>query len=246
MISWNGLILSIFLHHRECFGRHVNFLKAYIVKIVFKDFNDPVWRRVILPAGGTFRRMHDTIQYVTNFQSGYGGDIHLYAFDLPEESLIITNDEMAYEKYQKSRKRKESVMWNIRTPSSIKIDKYLEKYKSLHYIYDYGDEWELNVLLEETVEDYYFGYPTLLDGYGDAPPEDLGGVGGFELFKMALADPSHPFHKDAVEYGHTKNFRSFNMEWINGMLKFISWKKTQWEKIEHVNYSVVRDKYRKP
>lgn len=64
----------------------------------------------------------------------------------------------------------------IRTPSSIKIDKYLETYRLLHYVYDFGDEWEINIALEKIVDDYCFGYPTVLDGAGDAPPEDLGQV----------------------------------------------------------------------
>ena len=38
--------------------------------------------------------------------------------------------------------------------------------------------------LEEIVDDYYFEYPTLLDGEGIAPPEDVGGPPGFEEFQL--------------------------------------------------------------
>ena len=44
-------------------------MKAYILKMSFQDITPLIWRRVILPAGATFHRLHQTIQIVTNFQS---------------------------------------------------------------------------------------------------------------------------------------------------------------------------------
>ena len=73
-------------------------MKSYIVKIELQDTNPLIWRRVIMPAGATFNRLHDVIQTVTNFQSGYpDGDYNLYEFDLQEENIRVTNDEEAYQ-----------------------------------------------------------------------------------------------------------------------------------------------------
>ncbi|MBE1554674.1 hypothetical protein H4683_001752 [Filibacter limicola] len=44
-------------------------MKAYILKRSFEDISPLIWRRVILPAGTTFNRLHETIQNVTSFQS---------------------------------------------------------------------------------------------------------------------------------------------------------------------------------
>ena len=44
-------------------------MKAYKLTLTFEDIEPPVWRSVILPAGATFNRLHETIQHVTNFQS---------------------------------------------------------------------------------------------------------------------------------------------------------------------------------
>ena len=44
-------------------------MKAYILKLSFEDITPLIWRRIILPAGATFNRLHETIQNVTNFQS---------------------------------------------------------------------------------------------------------------------------------------------------------------------------------
>ncbi|WP_286162931.1 hypothetical protein [Bacillus sp. es.034] len=54
-------------------------MKSYIVKIELEESDPLIWRRVIMPAGATYRRLHDVIQNVTNFQSGYPSEgYHLY------------------------------------------------------------------------------------------------------------------------------------------------------------------------
>lgn len=68
-------------------------MKAYIIRIELLDFDSVIWRRVIMPADATFNHLHDVIQRVTNFQSGYPhDDYHLFRFDLPEQNIAVTND----------------------------------------------------------------------------------------------------------------------------------------------------------
>lgn len=69
-------------------------MKSYIIRIELLETDPLIWRRVIMPAGATFNRLHDVIQAVTNFLSGYpSGDYHLYEFDLEEENMRVTIDE---------------------------------------------------------------------------------------------------------------------------------------------------------
>jgi hypothetical protein len=63
----------------------------------------------------------------------------------------------------------------IRQPQTVKIDRYLEKYRTLTYVYDFGDNWRHKIELEKVIEDYEFGYPTILEGEGACPPEDVVG-----------------------------------------------------------------------
>ena len=149
-------------------------MKAYIIKIELLDSYPLIWRRVVMPADATFRRLHDVIQTVTNFLSGgsYGG-YHLYEFDLSAENITVTNDEESFEEYQYYKQNKkqyeerlrlapigsfqrsslERLMKTVvRQPSRIKIDKYLEKYKEIRYSYDFGDGWEFLITLEQTVD----------------------------------------------------------------------------------------------
>jgi hypothetical protein len=242
-------------------------MKSYIIRIELEESNPLIWRRVIMPAGATYKRLHDVIQNVTNFQSGYPlGGYHLYEFDLKEEKMIVTDNEEAYMEHQhyvKNKKYYEDRLKNmdpkmlqfeqnhqerlkieVRKPTGLKIDDYLEKYKEIRYNYDFGDDWWFTVKLEEIVEDYYFGYPTLLDGAETAPPEDVGGIHGFYEFLEAYKDPKHPEHGDMKAWVEDWNFKEYNPDWINDRLKGIDYKKTEWDKIKHEHYKVIEDKYR--
>lgn len=190
-----------------------------------------------MPAGASYKRLHDLIQNVTNFQSGYPFEsYHQYKFDLVKESILVIEDAEAYEGQSKHKTRK---------PSGLKIDAYLEEYREVRYSYDFGDDWRFLIKLEEIVEDYYFGFPTLLDGAEIAPPEDVGGLTGYYNFLRIYKDPSHSKYDEVKNWLDSRIYFDFDVEHINGLLKGISYKKTQWDKIKHKNYIIIEDKYRK-
>lgn len=220
-------------------------MKAYQIKIELMDSAPLIWRRVIMPADATFNRLHQTIQTVTNFQSDIA-DYHLYEFRLGEENLRITNDEEAIEEHKHFMKNRKEIEKKIRESAPdefkelaenqieqmqmpvkkprIKIDDYLEKYKELHYLYDYGDHWMFLITLEDAVDDYKKGYPILLDGENTAPPEDVGGIPGYEEFLEAYHNASHPEHEEMREWAEMQNYREYDQDFINKMLKFVKYK----------------------
>ena len=133
----------------------------------------------------------------------------------------------------------------MRKPSGIKIDHYLEKHGELVYKYDFGDGWQFRIRLEAIVDDYYFGFPTLLDGAETAPPEDVGGIPGFYEFLKIYRNEKHPEHKEMKTWADSQYFREYDPAFINSMLKSRMYKKTEWDKIHHENHRVIEDKYRK-
>ncbi len=146
---------------------------------------------------------------------------------------------------QFEKNHQERLKIEIRKPTGLKIDDYLEKYKEIRYHYDFGDDWWFKIRLEEIVDDYYFGYPTLLDGAETAPPEDVGGIHGFCEFLEVYRDLKHPEHGNMKEWVEDWNFREYNPDWINERLKVLDYKKTEWDKIKHEHYKVTQDNYRK-
>ena len=243
-------------------------MKSYILRIELEGSEPLIWRRVIMPAGATYNRLHDVIQCVTNFQSGYPhGSYHLYEFDLKKDKRIVTDNEEAYlehQHYLKNRKYyeerleampedllqfeksyQERLKIQVRKPTGLKIDDYLEKYKEVTYLYDFGDNWTFNIRLEDTVTDYHFGYPTLLDGAETAPLEDVGGLHGYYEFLEAYRNPEHPEHGEKMQWVNGWNYQEYDPQRINSRLRRIEYKKTEWEKIRHENYIIIEDKYRK-
>lgn len=243
-------------------------MKAYIIQIELEQSKPLIWRKVIMPAGATFNMLHDIVQQTSNFQSGYPHDAyHLFEFDLAKDSIRVTNDEEAYQEHQYYKKNKkefaerlknmepeirkfeeayqERIAAAVRKPSGIKIDDYLEKHAELIYNYNFGDGWQFRIKLEEIVDDYYFGYPTLLDGAETAPPEDVGGIPGYYEFLKIYRNPKHPEYKETKAWADSQRFREYDPDRINDILKSRMYKKTEWDKINHENHRVIEDKYRK-
>ena len=139
-------------------------MKSYIIRIELEHSDPLIWRKVIMPAGATFKMLHDIVQQVSNFQGGYPSEgYHLFEFDLAEDGIRVTNDEEAYQEHQYYKKNwkelaariknmkpehkrfeeayQQRISAVVRKPSGIKIDEYLEKHGELVYNYDFGDGW---------------------------------------------------------------------------------------------------------
>lgn len=73
-----------------------------------------------------------------------------------------------------------------------------EEGQTISYQYDPGDNWRMTIKLESILWDKERNYrkPVCLDGENSAPPEDVGGIGGFEEFKEVTGDPMHPQNKE--------------------------------------------------
>jgi len=75
----------------------------------------------------------------------------------------------------------------------VKIAKYYSlSNKKANYEYDFGDGWEHEVLLENILPAVAnTQYPKCIAGKRACPPEDCGGVGGYEDLLEIIANPTH-------------------------------------------------------
>ncbi|NNB89588.1 plasmid pRiA4b ORF-3 family protein [Corallococcus exiguus] len=69
------------------------------------------------------------------------------------------------------------------------------------YIYDFGDDWVHRIRVKK-VQPPEAGkrYPTCTAGARAAPPDDCGGVPGYEDLLEALQDPEHEDHDELLEW----------------------------------------------
>jgi hypothetical protein len=71
----------------------------------------------------------------------------------------------------------------------------------LEYTYDFGDGWDHEILVEEaTVAESGLRCPRCVAGEGACPPEDSGGVEGYERLVEILADPGHDEHRSMLDW----------------------------------------------
>ena len=71
---------------------------------------------------------------------------------------------------------------------------------ALRYVYDLGDYWEHHVELAAIRAPQPGAAPSCIGGRGACPPEDCGGVGGYEELRAVLADPDAPEHEELAEW----------------------------------------------
>lgn len=168
--------------------------EIYQLKITIADSKPPIWRRVLVSSTYTLDKLHDVIQACFEWEHS-----HLYGFEI---SGKIYDDE---------------------TPGSLS--------KSLHslslgtqqvfkYIYDFGDNWEHTVVLEKIApNDSSKNFPYCLGGERAAPPEDCGGIWGYENKLEVLADKEHPDYEDILGWmGNNIEPELFDLKEVNERL----------------------------
>jgi hypothetical protein len=94
----------------------------------------------------------------------------------------------------------------------IPLSAYFPQRKYCVYSYDFGDDWTHHITLTGVIEDFDGDVPELLEGQGDAPPEDVGGSGGFEEFLRVIGDPSDPEHEEMLAWAKGQHWSPFDFE----------------------------------
>ena len=90
----------------------------------------------------------------------------------------------------------------------------------LVYLYVFGDSWKHDIVVEAILPAEK-GTPRLrcLGGQRACPPEDVGGVWGYDDFVKAIRNPRHPEHAEMLAWvGRAFDPNQFDLAGLNGML----------------------------
>lgn len=81
------------------------------------------------------------------------------------------------------------------------------------YTYDFGDDWQHSVLFEGCLPAASGAdYPLCLEGERACPPEEIGGIWGFEEYLEAITDPLHDRHDAMVLWNGPFDAERFDSE----------------------------------
>ena len=103
----------------------------------------------------------------------------------------------------------------------VKVTKLVALGETFGYCYDFGDNWNLTIELEKSWPvRFALKHAVCVDGEFAAPPEDVGGIGGFRQFLDAVADASDEEHENYVEWsGGNYAFSRCDLAEINARLQ---------------------------
>jgi len=178
--------------------------QIYQLKVILKGSKPPIWRRIQVRSDTRLDQMHKIIQTVMGWW-----DYHLHQFLIYDEYYGVPEvDFGGYLEWNNERRYKLSGF----TPE--------EGFKWI-YEYDFGDSWE-HILMLEKILSVKTGtqYPLCLKGKRARPPEDVGGVWGYEGFLEAINDPKHEQHEMYIEWiGDEFDPEKFDIDDINQRLR---------------------------
>ncbi len=105
--------------------------------------------------------------------------------------------------------------------ATIRIDSvFLDKKMKITYLYDFGDNWVHEILVEDFLpRDGKTNYPICTGGKSNCPPEDVGGIYGFYDLLDIIKDENHPEYEEMLEWlGDDYDPKYFDKDEINKML----------------------------
>ena len=159
---------------------------VYQLKVTLTGTKPPIWRRLLVEASATLAQLHEVIQAAFGWWN-----YHLYEFEVGRSRYGIPDSD-----------------WDVGPPAqdarTTRLDEVASVGSSFDYTYDFGDNWEHKVTVEKVLDTSpVASLPACVDGRRAGPPEDCGGVWGYEELLAILAEPSHPEHAERVEWAAT-------------------------------------------
>src|SRR5262245_4072644 len=152
------------------------------LKNTLTGIRPPVWRRLQVASSINLRRLHDVIQEAMGWTQS-----HLYRFEV--EGVDFGEPVPDYDD-------------DMRSARSTALRKIApQPGPAFLYEYDFGDCWQHRIEVEKVLPpEPGVRYPRCIVGKRACPPEDVGGIWGYEAFLEAIRDPKQEEHEAMLEW----------------------------------------------
>ncbi|MHC5056546.1 MAG: plasmid pRiA4b ORF-3 family protein [Planctomycetota bacterium] len=170
-------------------------MPAYFeLEVELAEVRPRIWRRFLLPKNATFLDLHRAIQDACGWS-----DYHMFDFFAKRpygESLAGIPDDSGMTEHEIPDASRRELLSYFGTGKGKK--------KVCGYMYDFGDDWRHKIKLKKIVKLEDDLPRVLLAGARAFPPEDSGGIWGYETCVevatgQAKADPSDPRSAEQIE-----------------------------------------------
>jgi hypothetical protein len=173
----------------------------YQLKVTLRDSNPPIWRRIQVSDTILLPHLHGVLQLAMGWTNS-----HLHSFQVGKRIFAepSPDDDFPITDYR-------SVQLNQIAPAVA---------DRLVYLYDFGDSWEHDIVVEEILPaEKGTHQPLCLDGQRACPPEDVGGVWGYADFLKAIRNSRHHEHAEMLAWvGGAFDPDKFDLRGVNRIL----------------------------
>lgn len=159
------------------------------VKVTLENSAAPVvWRRLRVAADIRLDRFHQVLGAAMGWE-----DSHLLVFARGDERYGHPDPEIEIAD------EREKTLGDLLAAVGDRLD----------YEYDFGDSWRHVIVLEASAagDD---ATPQCIDGAGRCPPEDVGGIPGYEELRRVLVDPHDAEHEHMLAWLGIADAREFD------------------------------------
>jgi hypothetical protein len=185
-------------------GRTSQRTEIYQLKVTLRGSHPAIWRQFQVRSDITLAKLHNTLQIVMGWTN-----THLHRFLIRGKQYGIPDEgDMVLRKMIDGRKHRLSDVVKGQAPRFT-------------YEYDFGDGWQHELLVENSLSpEAGVWYPICLTGARACPPEDVGGMAGYESLLEALQNPHHPQHEEFLEWiGDGFDPEAFDVNEVNRKLR---------------------------
>jgi hypothetical protein len=177
---------------------------VYCLKVTMKEIRPPIWRRIEVKSDITLHKLHRILLLVMGWL-----DYHLYVYEVGEEEYGEPSTEW---------------LEPVKSSKVAKLREVAPEVGShLTYIYDLGDHWAHNIEVEKILPpEPGIRYPHCRGGKRSRPPEDCGGVWGYEELLRVIRDPQDEEYASTMTWlGGSFDPEAFDLEGVNKRLRRI-------------------------
>jgi hypothetical protein len=157
------------------------------LKVSLRGSKPPIWRRIQVASDTRLDALHGILQiamgwsnyHLHQFITGKRGGMTFYGPAENDGGFEDMLEESAYSVAQIAPTEKSGFV----------------------YEYDFGDGWEHDIVVEKILPQAAEAkYPLCLAGKRACPPEDVGGIWGYEELLEIVKDPKHPEYQERLEW----------------------------------------------
>lgn len=176
----------------------------YQLRISLMGSSPEIWRRFRVSGDIRLDRLHSVIQAVMGWENAHAHEFRSGGKKYtPRQQDLKGEDESRY---------------------LLRSIAFQQRFSFL-YVYDLGDNWRHAVTVERIDDEAPSLPPKCLKGATACPPENCGGIGGYEDWLKVRKDPKDSNYASAVKlFGRDFEPAAFDCAAVNSRLKRIDWR----------------------